>query len=40
MTITNVSTGTFQQKILVVDKMIFKTKIKLERKLMNQLSNK
>jgi hypothetical protein len=35
MTITNVSTddlfdGTFQQKILVVDKMIFKTKIKLE----------
>jgi hypothetical protein len=35
MTITNVSTndvfdGTFQQKILVVDKIIFKTKIKLE----------
>jgi hypothetical protein len=35
MTITNVSTndvfdGTFQQQILVVDKMIFKTKIKLE----------
>ena len=35
MTITNVSTddlfdGTFQQKIPVVDKMIFKTKIKLE----------
>jgi hypothetical protein len=30
MTITNVSTGTFQQKILVVDKMFFKTKIKLE----------
>jgi hypothetical protein len=30
MTITNVSTGTFQQKILVVDKMIFKPKIKLE----------
>jgi hypothetical protein len=35
MTITNVSTddlfdGTFQQKILVVDKMISKTKIKLE----------
>ena len=30
MTITNVSTGTFQQKILGVDKMIFKTKIKLE----------
>jgi hypothetical protein len=35
MTITNVSTddlfdGTFQQKILDVDKMIFKTKIKLE----------
>jgi hypothetical protein len=30
MTITNVSTGTFQQKILVVDKMILKTKIKLE----------
>ena len=30
MTITNVSTGTFQQNILVVDKMIFKTKIKLE----------
>jgi hypothetical protein len=35
MTITNVSTddlfdGTFKQKILVVDKMIFKTKIKLE----------
>ena len=34
MTITNVSTddlfdGTFQQKILDVDKMIFKTKIKL-----------
>jgi hypothetical protein len=35
MTITSGSTddlfdGTFQQKILVVDKMIFKTKIKLE----------
>jgi hypothetical protein len=30
MTIINVSTGTFQQKILVVDKMISKTKIKLE----------
>ena len=35
MTVTNVSTddlfdGTFQQKILDVDKMIFKTKIKLE----------
>jgi hypothetical protein len=35
MTITNVSTddlfdGTFQQKILDVDKMIIKTKIKLE----------
>jgi hypothetical protein len=35
MTITNVSTDdlfdwTFQQKILDVDKMIFKTKIKLE----------
>jgi hypothetical protein len=34
-TITNVSTddlfeGTFQQKILVVDKMIIKTKIKFE----------
>ena len=35
MTMTNVSTDdlfdwTFQQKILDVDKMIFKTKIKLE----------
>jgi hypothetical protein len=35
MTITNVSIddlfdGTFKKKILVVDKMIFKTKIKLE----------
>jgi hypothetical protein len=35
MTITNVSIddlfdGTLQKKILVVDKMIFKTKIKLE----------
>ena len=44
MTITDVSTddlfdGTFQQKILVVDKMIFKTKNKI-RKLMNQILNK
>jgi hypothetical protein len=36
MTMTNVSTddlfdGTFQQKILVLDKMIFKTKMKLEK---------
>jgi hypothetical protein len=39
MTITNVSTGTFQQKILVVDKNDFQNKNKI-RKLMNRISNK